>query len=94
MPANVTEVWLNSRYLVQVTHKACEWGLVKQLMICRTDRQPIRSWYDLQRIKNELCGEERVAIEVYPAESELVDDGHLYHLWVLPEGQTLPFALT
>ena len=36
---------------------------------------------------------DRVAVEVYPPESQLVDDADLYHLWVLPAGFELPFGL-
>lgn len=39
-------------------------------------------WRDMQRIKNELCDPEWEAIELYPAESRLVDSANQYHLWV------------
>ena len=66
---------------------------VVRLAVRRHDSEPIRSWPDLQRIKDELCGPERVAIEVYPARSELCDAANMYHLWVLAEGNRLPFVL-
>jgi len=50
-------------------------------------------WAEKQRIKNELFGPERTAIEVFPAESELVDAANMYHIWLLPEGCDLPFTL-
>lgn len=56
------------------------------LSIRRQDRLPVRRWRDLQRIKNELAGPERDAIEVFPAESRLHDPCNLYDLWVVPEG--------
>lgn len=90
---NVTEVWKNNLYIVQVVSERTAWGQVDRLLVRRNDAQPIRSWSDMQRIKNELRGPERVAIEVYPPESELVDSAHIYHLWVLPEGFSLPFRL-
>ncbi|MGR9527665.1 DUF7694 domain-containing protein (plasmid) [Priestia megaterium] len=46
-----------------------------------------------QRIKNEIFGEEYTAIEVFPKESELVDEANMYHLWVLPKGMNLPFGI-
>jgi hypothetical protein len=85
--------WRNAVYSVQCYPKASEWGEVLNLMVRRHDNQPIRSWRDMQRIKSELVGAERVAVEVYPAESALVDDANMYHLWVLPEGMALPFGL-
>jgi len=50
-------------------------------------------WDDLQRIKNELAGEDRTAIEVFPTVSDLVDKAPMRHLWVLPSGYALPFGL-
>ncbi len=46
-----------------------------------------------QKIKNELFGRESVAIEVFPAESHLIDQANSYHLWVLPEAFSLPFGI-
>lgn len=51
------------------------------------------SWSEKQRIKDELIGPERLAVEVFPPRSELVDQADAYHLWVLPEGFTLPFGV-
>ncbi|OTO02216.1 DUF7694 domain-containing protein [Enterococcus sp. 5B3_DIV0040] len=51
------------------------------------------SWCEKQRIKNELFGEEREAIECFPKESELIDEANMYHLWVFPPGIGLPFGL-
>ena len=50
-------------------------------------------WRDKQRIKNELFGEQRVAVEVMPPEENLVDDADMYHIWVYPEGYKMPFCL-
>ena len=36
---------------------------------------------------------ERVGVEVFPAESKLVDDANLRHLWVYPAGHQLGFGL-
>ena len=32
----------------------------------------------------------RWAIELYPPKAELVNDAHVYHLWLLPEAWTPP----
>jgi hypothetical protein len=60
------------------------------LSIKRRDRGVVRDWRHLQRIKNDLCGAEREAIEIYPAESELIDTANQFHLWVMPEGMNAP----
>jgi hypothetical protein len=52
------------------------------LSIKRIDKAPIRNWRDLQRIKNELCGPECDAVEIFPRESQLVDTANQFHLWV------------
>lgn len=49
-------------------------------------------WNEKQRIKNEIFGKEAIAIEVFPPESELVDEANMYHIWVLHEFK-LPFGL-
>lgn len=83
----VTTLWLNKRYLVMVAPRE---GGVTQLLVQRTDGQAKRNWHDLQAIKNEIAGPERVAVEVFPADSQLVDGAHVTHLWVLPEDFALP----
>lgn len=68
-------------------------GLVTHLWIRRTMRNPAWGWYVLQDIKSEICGPERVGIEVFPSESTLVDDADMRHLWVYPEDYVLPFGI-
>lgn len=65
---------------------------VDWLCIRRRDSEAIHDWRDLQRIKNELCGTDREAVEIYPAEDRLVDTSNNYHLWVLPRGFRVPFG--
>jgi hypothetical protein len=60
------------------------------LSIKRRDRSVVRDWRELQRIKTELCGAEREAIEIYPPESQLIDSANQFHLWVMPEGMNAP----
>ena len=62
------------------------------LSIRHIDRKAIRDWRHFQRIKNELAGENREALEIFPPEEFLVDTANQYHLWVMPEGQTTPFT--
>lgn len=49
------------------------------------------TWHEMQRIKNELAGPERTAVEVYPPQARVVDAADMYHIWVLPGG--LSFGL-
>ena len=87
------ECYLNNRYSVQISDNQTSWGPVIHLWIRRHDDKMPRSWMDLQRIKNELVGEDRVAVEVFPEQTQFVNDANMAHLWVLPEGFVMPFTL-
>jgi hypothetical protein len=89
----VTDTYRNRFFAVLVAPVETRWGPVTHLMVRRHDGRMPRSWTDLQRIKNELVGPHRVAVEVYPAEQHVVDVANMAHLWVLPEGVGLPFGL-
>lgn len=84
---------LNLVYSIQFFERDSDWGCIDHLIIRRHDQGLIFPWADLQRIKDELMGVDRVAVEVFPAQSQLVDDANCRHLWVLPVGFALPFGL-
>lgn len=86
-------IHVSSLYVVLVYERATALGQVVHLAVRRADSKPGIGWSHLQRIKNDLVGPERLAIEIYPPESEIVDEAHMYHLWVLPIGHALPFGL-
>lgn len=81
------KVWRNDRYLVQAF---VEPGAVR-LSVNRTTIDDAGRWSDritweqLQKIKR-LCGYgERFAVEIYPADRDLVDVANMRHLWILDE---------
>lgn len=80
------EQWLNDTYQVSLTPIGCpfgaELGPMWHVSIKRRDKAPIHDWRDLQEIKNELVGKECEGMELYPAESRLVDTANQYHLFV------------
>jgi hypothetical protein len=43
------------------------------------------TWDELQRVKRECGFGDRWAVEVYPADGEVVDVAAMRHLWLLPE---------
>jgi hypothetical protein len=51
------------------------------------------SWPEKMQIKNELFGENRFAIEVYPKQKNLVDVCDVYHLWVFDKKLDMPFGI-
>jgi hypothetical protein len=57
-----------------------------RVTVQRLDGELFKDWRHFQQIKNEVAGEEREAVELYPAESRKVDTSNKWHLWVLPEG--------
>ena len=91
--SEVDTVWSNKVFAVLKREVPTMIGTVTHLAIRDVAGEPLL-WRHLQRIKNELIGLERVAVEVYPPVSELVDQANMYHLWVLPEGVQLPFTLS
>jgi hypothetical protein len=85
------EIWGSGLYTCIVRYgeasgvKSDRSGLL-WLSIHRRDRKPLRDWRHFQAIKNEVAGSDRVALEIYPSEANLVDTSNEYHLWVLPVG--------
>jgi hypothetical protein len=67
-------------------------GDIMQIMIRRHDWQPFSDWRDKQAIKNQIAGPESEAIELFPAESRVVDNQNWAHLWLLPGGEAFPFG--
>ncbi len=49
------------------------------------------TWWEMQRIKDELAGEDATAVEVYPPHAEIMDEADMFHIWVMPGG--LPFII-
>ena len=96
------KTWVNSLYTVteygaKLTREqgmvTGSWPDMIWLSIRTADRRPVHDWRHLQRIKNELVGPEHEAVEVFPAESRLVDSANQYHLFVLAErGLKFPFG--
>lgn len=81
----------NGLYTVHLTPLDPEAGFEGPLQLAIHDRMRStrHDWREFQRIKNEVVGPEREAVELYPAESRLVDTANEYHLWVAGEGVTI-----
>ena len=85
-------VWENSRYVV-VKRDVGGGGEGKMiwLSIKNVDNSAHHDWRDFQRLKNELVGTDVEAVELYPAESRLVDGSNQFHLWAVV-GFRFPFG--
>lgn len=88
------QVWINEKYQVATIVTEHEYfGSVMQINIRRRDGNVImRDWREFQDIKNQLAGPECEAIEIYPAESRLIDVANKYHLWCFLDGRLLPLG--
>ena len=85
-------VWLSNDYLAVLYEQRIN-GM-RRLTVNRTRRDRSKrpgqgtdwrdgiTWDKLQRVKNECLGEDTWCVEVYPAESDLVNVNNMRHLWV------------
>lgn len=90
------EIWVNDEYQVNLSRMPAQGGVpaLVHLSIKRLDKRPARDWRDFQEIKNQLVGEECEGVELYPAESRMVDLANQFHLWCIEEsGQQFPFGM-
>lgn len=90
--SELDRAWQDGTHAVMARKVHTEWGEVDHVCI-RNAAETDVPWATKQRIKDELFGTDRVAIEVFPQVSELVDEANMYHLWVLPKGFKVPFSL-
>lgn len=60
------------------------------LQVWKKDGTDGITWDELQVMKNQIFGDEAIAIEIFPAESELVNFRNVRHLWLVPPDCKLP----
>lgn len=86
----------NNKYVVLVRSVRVSWSGYPQscvhLSIHSNDRSHLRDWRDYQRLKNEILGEDWEAVELYPAESRLVDTSNQFHLFAFAPPFKFPFG--
>ncbi|MGV4796178.1 DUF7694 domain-containing protein [Rhizobium sp. F40D2] len=87
----VRTAYANNLYVVLFRPFRDERGDEVIHLAIRTASQLEPPWRDMQRIKNEICGEEATAVQVMPPACELVDEADMYHMWVV--SGRLPFTL-
>jgi hypothetical protein len=79
---NPLRVFQNNLYHVEIADSRDIAPGFIHLAISRRDGGTCNEWADLQQIKNEIVGPEHEAMELFPAESRLVNASNEYHLWV------------
>lgn len=94
IPNGMTRAFRNTRFTVMVyDNSPVSTGTAIRVMIQKHDDTPIlKHWSEMQNIKNQIFGEETVAVEYYPAKSQLIDDHNIYWFWIFPEG-VLPIPI-
>lgn len=94
VPSGMTRAFRNTRFTVMVyDNSPTTSGPATRVMVQKHDNTPLHNhWASLQKIKNEIFGEETVAVEYYPAASQLIDDYNIYWLWIFPPG-VLPIPI-
>lgn len=93
-PSWMTRAYRNNRYIVMIDDNSkTTKGIAIKAMVQTLDDTPIvNHWSELQKIKNELFGEETTGIEYYPKESKLINDHNIYWLWIFSE-EVLPVPI-
>lgn len=75
----------NNLFAVQLFQRRVRIGseevVCRHLAISRHDQSEITGWETLQRIKNEIVGPETIAVEVFPKQSEVVNEANMRHLF-------------
>ena len=83
------DVFLNNLYQVNIKWN---FGGMIHLSIKRRNKTPIMDWRHMQRIKNELLGPEYEMVQLFPAESRLVDTVNQYHFFAMPNQEKFPIG--
>ncbi|MBD1602439.1 DUF7694 domain-containing protein [Pseudomonas typographi] len=92
-PPRIIEVWRSRSFLVQVFDEANGY---QRMSICRTAHNgqswaDLVTWDELMQLKRE-CGRDRDAVEVFPADQDIVNVANMRHLFFSPEPLTFKWA--
>ena len=82
----ISKAYVGKKHSVQVSYlEHRTFGQITHLWLRRHDSTPM-GWTEMQRIKNEILGENILAIQVFPPQKNVVDAANVYHLWCFPDG--------
>lgn len=85
----MVQCWSNGLWNVTARHYKEGWpfGGGEYVLLCIhcEDGEPRHDWRVFQAIKSQPCGPEWEAVELYPAESRLLDPSNLFMLWCAPK---------
>jgi hypothetical protein len=90
-PDSLKAVWRSAQFLVQIYIEGVD---AMRLSICRTQLNgETGRWYDeitwdeMQGIKRGIGYGEFLAVEIFPADKDIVNVANMRHLWVLDTDQ-------
>ena len=88
---NRMNVYRNNRFLVQEFKEKDGIRItVNRTMIDNKGRWLDNiSWTALQNIKNELGYADKIAVEIFPKEKDIVNVANMRHLWILDDVQNI-----
>lgn len=86
-PMSIMRVFRSRDYLVQEYRESSP-HVISRLSVCRTSISGNRwkdgiTWEELQRIKSECGYGDTDAVEVFPANDDVVNVANMRHLWVM-----------
>ena len=89
------EVWISRYYLAQVYDEGKKYQMagkpVLRVSVCRTtindnwEWEENLSWDELMEIKRQIGRGEEYAVEVLPADKDIVNVANMRHFWIMPE---------
>ena len=88
-PENLQEVWRSREFLVMIFDSGDE-SAVERMSIIRTviegnGWKDMITWDEIQKLKGECGRGPKWAVEVFPADGEVVNVANMRHLWIVPE---------
>ncbi|MBD1554274.1 DUF7694 domain-containing protein [Pseudomonas typographi] len=93
-PPRIIEVWRSRAFLVQVFDEANGY---QRMSICRTAHNGQSwadqvTWEELMQLKRECGRGDRDAVEVFPADQDIVNVANMRHLFFPPEPLTFKWV--
>lgn len=86
---DLVDIYTNELYTATLRRYWDGWpfggGPWAQIGIYCDDGEPRHDWRDMQHIKNDLVGEEWEGLELFPAESRLLDPSNYYVMYCAPK---------
>lgn len=94
VPKWCTRAYYNNKYFITINDNALtNKGKAIRVMVQKHSDTPILNhWFEMQKIKNEIFGQETIAVEYYPKVSDLIDQHNIYWLWIFNNNE-LPIPI-